>query len=333
YAVHTDIGNSCVGCKINGRHQSLLTQLRNGDEVEIIRSNAQSPPPAWENVVRTGKARSAIRRASREAVRRQFSELGRRLLSSAFDKVGQAYSEEGMKKGLARLSQKSVEEALTAVGRGELGTDVVTRAVYPEIVPPQPVKPDRRRRNRFDKGAEEGWFNLRGKLGLKFYWPGKAQPGETVAASAPTIALRGLQDNLPVEYAEGGALPGDRIVGILIPGKAIRIYQIHSPALKEFDDQPDRWIDVRWDIAETSTERFPARIKVQARNEPGSLAQIAQAIADADGNIDNIRMLERGAELTDMLIEIEVWDLMHLNQVIAALKSRPVVSKVDRVFH
>ncbi|KAB2848598.1 MAG: bifunctional (p)ppGpp synthetase/guanosine-3',5'-bis(diphosphate) 3'-pyrophosphohydrolase, partial [Hyphomicrobiaceae bacterium] len=99
YAVHTDIGNSCVGCKINGRHQSLLTQLRNGDEVEIIRSNAQSPPPAWENVVRTGKARSAIRRASREAVRRQFSELGRRLLSSAFDKVGQAYSEEGMKKG------------------------------------------------------------------------------------------------------------------------------------------------------------------------------------------------------------------------------------------
>ena len=333
YAVHTDIGNSCVGCKVNGRHQSLLTQLRNGDEVEIIRSNAQSPPPAWENVVRTGKARSAIRRASREAVRKQFSELGRRLLTGAFEKVGQSYSEEALKKGIGRLSQKSVDEVLSAVGRGELGTDVVTRAVYPEIVPPQPVKPERRQRNRFDKGAEEGWFNLRGKLGLKFYWPGKAAAEEPVSTGTPTIALRGLQDNLPVEYAEGGAVPGDRIVGILIPGKAIRVYQIHSPALKEFDDQPERWIDVRWDILESSTERFPARIKVQARNEPGTLAQIAQAIADSDGNIDNVRMLERGSELTEMLIEVEVWDLKHLNQVVAALKSRPVVSKVERVFH
>jgi guanosine-3',5'-bis(diphosphate) 3'-pyrophosphohydrolase len=310
-----------------------LTQLRNGDEVEIIRSTAQSPPPAWENVVRTGKARSAIRRASREAVRKQFSELGRRLLTGAFEKVGQSYSEEALKKGIGRLSQKSVDEVLTAVGRGELGTDIVTRAVYPEIVPPQPVKPERRQRNRFDKGAEEGWFNLRGKLGLKFYWPGKTASDGPVATATPTIALRGLQDNLPVEYAEGGAVPGDRIVGILIPGKAIRVYQIHSPALKEFDDQPERWIDVRWDIQESSTERFPARIKVQARNEPGTLAQIAQAIADSDGNIDNIRMLERGSELTEMLIEIEVWDLKHLNQVVAALKSRPVVSKVERVFH
>jgi GTP diphosphokinase / guanosine-3',5'-bis(diphosphate) 3'-diphosphatase len=337
YAVHTDVGNSCVGCKINGRHASLMTELRNGDEVEIVRSQAQRPPAAWESVVVTGKARSAIRRASREAVRQQFSELGRQMLAAHFGKLGQIFTDDALRSGLPRLSQRTVEEVTAAVGRGELAAAIVVRAVYPNLETPEPAKNPRRARNRFDKvPVEEGWFNLRGRMGLVFKWPGRtvATGGETASAMPQTqgIPIRGLRGDLPVEFTEGGAIPGDRIVGILSPGKAIRIYQIHSAALTEFDDRPEQWIDVRWDLDENSTERFPAHILVTGRNEPGSLAKIAQAIGEADGNIDNLRILDRGADVSEMQIDLEVWDLVHLNRIIAGLRAVPVVSKVERIF-
>ena len=185
YAVHTDVGNSCVGCKINGRHASLMTELRNGDEVEIVRSQAQTPPAAWESVVVTGKARSAIRRASREAVRQQFSELGRRMLTAHFEKLGQRFSDEALKTGLPRLSQRTIEEVMAAVGRGELAAAVVARAVYPNLETPEPAKNERRARNRFDKvPVEEGWFNLRGRMGLVFKWPGRATANGPEPANA-----------------------------------------------------------------------------------------------------------------------------------------------------
>ena len=354
YAVHTDVGNSCVGCKINGRHESLLTELKNGDEVEIVRSTAQRPPAAWENIVVTGKARSSIRRASREAVRKQFSELGRRILSLHQEKISQIYNEEALRRGLSRLSQKTVDDVLSAVGRGELAAVVVTRAMFPDIEQSEPFKAQRLRRNRFEKEpapVEEGWFNLRSRIGLKFRWAGRdetpavagaaasaasaASAANAASAAAPHphgIPIRGMRNDVPVQFADGSAIPGDRIVGILNPGKAIQIFQIHSPELKAFDDQPERWIDVRWDIDDNSTERFPARIKITGLNEPGSLAQIARIIGDTGGNIDNIRMLQRGAAVTDMLIELEVWDLVHLNEILSGLKVAPVVSKVERVF-
>ena len=120
YAVHTDIGDTCVGAKINGRTMPLMTELQNGDEVEILRSKAQVPPPAWESMVVTGKARSAIRRATRAAVRRQYAGLGRQILERAFDRAGRPYSDELIEAALPRLAQNNVEDMLAAVGRGEI---------------------------------------------------------------------------------------------------------------------------------------------------------------------------------------------------------------------
>ncbi len=108
------------------------------------------------------------------------------------------------------------------------------------------------------------------------------------------------------------------------------MFQIHSPRLK--DVEHERWIDVTWDIDAEAPDRFPARIVVTVLNEPGTLAQIAQVIGDADGNIDNLRMLRRSIDFTEMLIEIEVWDLSHLNSIINGLKAKPVVSQVERSF-
>jgi GTP pyrophosphokinase len=144
------------------------------------------------------------------------------------------------------------------------------------------------------------------------------------------LPIRGLRSDLPVQFEEGGAVPGDRIVGVLSAGGGIRIFQIHSPKLKEFEHE--KWIDVTWDTDPDNPERFPAKIVVTALNEPGSLAQIAQAIGEVDGNIDNVRMVRRAHDFTEMQIELEVWDLDHLTQIITGLKGKAVVSSVERVF-
>ncbi len=331
YAVHTDIGDHCVGCKINGRHAPLITELRNGEEVEIICSDAQTPPAAWERIAVTGKARSAIRRASRGALRRQYSELGRQILKGAFERAGKTFNDDVLARGLPRLSQKSVEEIVIAAGRSELSSRDVISAVFPDEEQPEPDQPRRTKRNRHEATIEEGWFNLRNIIGLKFRLPGSSNAAEPVTPGQ-SLPIRGQRGDLPVEFAEGGAVPGDRIVGILSPGKGIAIYPIHSPKLSEYDDEPERWIDVTWDIDQSAPERFPATIKVTAINEPGTLARIAKVIGEADGNIDNLSMLRRAADFTQMWIELEVWDLLHLNEIVSGLRSLAVVNNVTRIF-
>jgi (p)ppGpp synthase/HD superfamily hydrolase len=136
---------------------------------------------------------------------------------------------------------------------------------------------------------------------------------------------------LPVRFApNGGAVPGDRIVGIMTPGEAITIYPIESPALAEFEDHPERWLDVRWDIGD-GARRFPARLRIQSVNEPGSLAQITQVIAEHDGNIDNIRMERKSPDFTNVTIDLEVYDLKHLTSIIAQLRAKHVVAAVTRM--
>jgi GTP diphosphokinase / guanosine-3',5'-bis(diphosphate) 3'-diphosphatase len=324
YAVHTDIGNTCVGAKINGRPMPLVTELRNGDEVEIICSKAQLPPSAWQSLAVTGKARSAIRRATRDAVRAQYGKLGREILTRAFQRREKTFSEESVTGALGRLSQKTAEDVMAAVGRGELGSADVVRAVFPGDTPPEPAK-----RRRKVKRNDEGWFGLGKVMGLKFRWPGSSSE-KPPQGHKSGIPIRGLRGDLPVNFADGGAVPGDRIVGILTPGQGITIYPIHAEALKAFDEEPERWIDVTWDIDEDNPQRFPAKITVTALNEPGSLAQLATVIGEADGNIDNIKMTNRVPDYTEMLIDLEVWDLKHLNDIIAGLRAKDVVSSAAR---
>jgi guanosine-3',5'-bis(diphosphate) 3'-pyrophosphohydrolase len=319
YAVHTDVGNSAVGAKINGKIAPLVSELSNGDEVEIVTSKAQSAPPAaWESVVVTGKARAAIRRSTRAAVRTQYVGVGRRMVERLFQRAKKEYSDEKLQGALARLARHSIEEVMAAVGRGEMKASDVARAMYPDY------KEERVVRTPAPK-AESGWFGLAKVKSLIF----KVPDGKDAEDAIP---IRGVGGEQAVRFApNGGAVPGDRIVGIMTPGEGITIYPIQSPALKEFEDTPERWLDVRWDIEEESPQRFPARIKVNSVNEPGSLAQVALVIAEHDGNIDNVRMMRDAPDFTHLLIDLEVYDLKHLNAIIAQIKAKPAVSKVERV--
>jgi len=320
YAVHTDVGNTAVGCKINGKIAPLTSELVNGDEVVILTAKAQTAPPAaWESIVVTGKARASIRRATRVAVRLQYEGLGRRVVERLFQRAKIAYSDDKLAGALPRLARASIEDVMAAVGRSELKASDVARAMYPDY------KEERAAAMAVKPKSESGWFGLKKLTSVKFKVPSGSAPG-------PAIPIRGINGDLPVRFApDGGAVPGDRIVGILTPGEGITIYPIQSPALSDFEDAPERWLDVRWDEEERTPRRFPARVAVQSVNEPGSLAQIAQVIAEHDGNIDNIRMTRRAPDFTDVLIDLEVYDLKHLTDIIAQLRAKPVVAKADRV--
>ncbi|WP_292398709.1 bifunctional (p)ppGpp synthetase/guanosine-3',5'-bis(diphosphate) 3'-pyrophosphohydrolase, partial [Mesorhizobium sp.] len=167
YAVHTDVGDTCVGAKVNGRIMPLMTELKNGDEVEIIRSKAQVPPAAWESVVVTGKARSAIRRATKNAIRKQYSGLGIRILERAFERSGKTFTKESLKSVLHRLARKDIEDVLASVGRGELASTDVMKAVFPDYK-------DERVTLVAPKQREEGWSKIRNAAGMLFQIPGRA---------------------------------------------------------------------------------------------------------------------------------------------------------------
>src|SRR5580698_9381116 len=232
YAVHTDVGNSAVGAKINGRIAPLISTLQNGDEVLITRSESRTPPAAWDSLVVTGRARAAIRRATREAAKAQYGGLGRQIVERAFERAGRKFSDAKLKSALPRLARASIDDVFIGVGRGEIYSADVVRAIYPDFQ-------EERKAGPAISPNESGWFGLAKAQQLVFRAPG----------TDPSVPLRGLEADTPVRFApKGGAVPGERIVGIRTPGEGITIYPIHSPALVEFDDKPEQWLDVRWDL-------------------------------------------------------------------------------------
>jgi len=304
YAVHTSIGDSCVGCKINGSHAPLVTELQNGDEVDIIRSDAQVPPAAWEGLAVTGKARAAIRRATRSAVRKQYAGLGREIVEKMLAGHERKFVEKEVAAAMPRLGHKDLEDALAAVGRGELSGHDVLKAMGISVEASR-LRESRRK-------------------------PPRLEPARGGAASIP---VRGVNRTAALRIApETGAVPGERIVGIITPGEGIVIYPIFAKALEQFDSEPERWVDLTWD--QTAPEqRFPARLKVTILNEVGALTQVTQTISDQGGNIDELQMVARAGarDFFDLDISVEVHDLKHLNDIMMGLRTRSAVSAVARV--
>jgi guanosine-3',5'-bis(diphosphate) 3'-pyrophosphohydrolase len=317
YAVHTDIGNSAVGAKINGRIAPLISVLQNGDEVLISRSERSAPPAAWDSVVVTGRARAAIRRATREAAKAQFGGLGRQIVERAFERAGKKFSEAKLKAALPRLARASADDVFIGVGRGEIYSSDVVRAVHPDFK-------EERKAGPAVPQNESGWFGLPKAADLVFRVPGKSDP----AAGLP---VRGIDLDTAVRFApKGGAVPGERIVGIRGPG-GITIYPIHSPALVAYDDEPALWLDVRWDLENAPRAVYSTQIVVTMLNEPGALGVIAATIGEYGANIDAVSSDANGADFRELRIDVQVRDIQHLNAILSELRGKSVVHKVERL--
>jgi GTP pyrophosphokinase len=300
YAVHSDIGDTTVGAKINGRVLPLRSALQNGDQVEILRSKNAHPSPTWENFVVTGKARSRIRRFVRQQQRSQYSDLGRAILQKSFRERGHAFAEKAAMQALPVLKLKTFEDLLAGVGDGTIGARQVLDAVYPGEKHEQPEKVVPLARAR--AGREKGGVPIRGLIpGMALHFAGCCHP-----------------------------LPGDRIIGIVTTGKGVTIHTVDCEVLEQFVSTPERWLDVAWDAEPDALDVHVGRISTVVANEPGALSALSTVIAKNRGNITNLKITNRSPDFFEMLIDIEVRDLKHLTNIIAALRADPAINSVER---
>jgi GTP pyrophosphokinase len=304
YAVHSEIGDRCVGAKINGRIVPLRTVLTNGDQVEIVTSRAQTPSPTWERFVVTGKARACIRRFIRTQQRNQYVELGRALLSKEFQHGGYEYSDKAIDGVLKKYKAESADDLIAQVGEGLVAAREVMVAVFPgsrtPAAAPEKVIPIGRQRQK----AKGGAFAL---------------------------PIRGLIPGMAVHFAGCcHPLPGDRIVGIVTTGKGVTIHTIDCETLGSFADTPERWLDVAWNQQGDADAGPVGRIAVTIGNEPGSLGSLTTVIGKHAGNITNLKITNRSLDFFEILVDIEVQDVRHLTNIIAALRATPVINSVER---
>lgn len=299
YTLHTDIGNSTVGAKVNGAHVPLHTPLRNGDQVEIIRTKEQTPSPLWEQFVVTGRARAEIRRFLRLAQRGEHVKFGRNILKKVFSDEGAELTDKAVGEVAKKLHLAKAEDVFAEVGRGALRGNEVLAAVFPELK----RDPEKRKQAAF------------------------AEP----TAKKP-ISIRGLTEG--ISYRLGQCchpLPGDRIVGLMVPGEGAVIHTIDCAELENAQNSMSDWLDVTWGMHAAEGGPSIARVLVRVKNAPGSLAAVMNVIANNGGNIFNMKVTSRNPLFFEFNVDIEVRDLAHLQNILGALRVNAAVESVDRV--
>ena len=302
YAVHSKVGNTCVGAKVNGEIKPLRTVLQNGDQVEVLTSKAQHPSTEWERFVVTGKAKAAIRRYVRAVKREQFINLGKEMLDRLFKGESLELSDKGLVSVMQNFEAETVEDIYAKVGEGLISGWDVLKAIYPAY-----------KQSKLEKVVNS----------IKV-------PGFRKKKKSEPLKIKGLISDMAVHFAGCcHPLPGDRIVGIVTTGKGVTVHTIDCKALEQYSNEPERWLDIDWgDNAEE--ELHTARIKVMLSNEPGALGDLSNLIARQGANISNLNIVYRTLNYFELLIDLDVKGLQHLNTIITALKASKVVSYVSR---
>lgn len=300
YEVHTEIGNTCIGARINGEKRSLRTELLNGDVVEILRGRDARAPNGWEALTVTARARAALRKLSRAREAGEFTRLGFDLIRTALrqaeiDPVGVRLSQIAERSGFS-----SAEDMALAIGRGEYDTQAFMGAAFPGYQPDLASDPS--------------------KTPLDDAHADRLVVGQGLTAG---VSLHLGQCCMP--------LPGERILGIREPGRGLVVHAIGCSELAKFDDRGDLWIDLQWSELAKTGAVAAARLMVTAANQKGALATLCNAVAQANGNIVTMSTGKRTEDFIDLFIDIEVEDLKRLTQILAALRSLAVVDRADRV--
>lgn len=304
YAIHSKVGDHCVGAKINGRMVPLRTILHNGDQVDIVTAKAQTPSPAWERFVVTGKARASIRRFVRSQKRGQFVTLGRSLLSRGFEQAKLDFTERQIEGTLKHFKCATVEDLHALLGEGLNTPAEVIRAVYPNYQAPPKDRPLKS----VDEASKQTWKDKKN-----------------------AISIRGLIPGMAVHYAGCcHPLPGDNIVGIIMSGRGVTIHTNDCDMLKNFAHEPERWIDLTWADQEDKVTHV-GRLYVILDNRQGALASLTTIISQNHGNIANLKVVNRSENFFEVNIDIDVSTADHLTNIIASLRASPLVNSVQRI--
>jgi len=287
FAIHTRIGSTCVGVKVDGRRVPLSTRLRNGQSVEIQTATGQRPQATWIDIVITGRAKSAIRRALREDHQAGYIKLGRELARVALEHIGKKATDKALSTAAKKLGLKSHNEVLLKLGSAELmGVDLV-EALYPSLL------------HQTDKDMNQS-----------------------------VAKIVGLDAD---QYIQGASccqpLPGERIVGIATRGKGVFVHSIYCDTLIDYEDQPDRWIDLTWTKGRSDSVN-KVTIEVTMANFSGVLGRICILISEQDSNIIDMHFSDRKQDFYRIAIDIQVRDVEHLENIVTAVEADSDVAQV-----
>ena len=294
YAVHSEIGNAAVGAKINNKNRLITTEIKNGDQVEILTSKSGFPDPKWLETCITGKAKSAIKRFIRNREIKEFLQLGTALLQKEYRQQNKRMHEKSLIKVINGFGLSDLEELLIEIGKGNVKSRDVLNFLYPKKE------------------------NSQNKLPV-LKKPHLQEP----------MKIKGVVSGMAIHYAHCcHPLPGERIVGIVTTGKGITVHALDCYALEKFNDMPEVWLEISWDREGVSFHK--GRLVTTLSNEPGSLADVTKIISLNDGNISNIQVVSRDLDFYKFNIDLEVRNLSHLNQIIAAIRLSHFVESVQR---
>ena len=299
YAVHTEVGDTAVGVKINGELKPMRTVLQNGDVLEIIRGSKRETHADWRSLTVTGRARSAIRRHLRGAEREEFARLGKASLEQTLTKVGKSLDGVSLKSVLETLVIESETELFEAVGRGRVSPVKVAEGLFP---------------------------HLKGEIG-----PGANRKRIEDAQGRLFVRGGGLTPGVSIHFGQCcSPLPGDRIVGILEPDRGLTVHTIDCQRLADFADDDSVWHDLQWTPQAEKQALAVARLKATVRNGVGVLGQVTTTIGEAGGNIRNLVLSHRAEDFFDLNFDVEVEDAKHATAIMAALRANPAVEAVER---
>ncbi len=288
YAIHTRIGSAIVGAKVDGLRVPLWTRLKNGQSVDIITAEGQTPQASWLEIATTGKAKTAIRRSLREVDRERFIKLGQELARAAFEHVGRKATDKALDTAAKHLRLDNRDVLLARLGSAEITAHDVVQSVYPELAP--------------DEGDQ----------------------------ISPRRAVIGLQAGQSFERAPCcQPLPGERIVGITFRGKGVIVHAIDCDRLGEYEDQPNRWVDLHWH-AGTHPPIYSATLDVTIGNDAGVLGRICTLIGEKKANISNLNFVDRKPDFYRLLIDVELRDIEQLHSLMLTLEADSDVAALER---
>ncbi len=304
YAVHSEVGDHATAVKINGRLMPLRTVLNNGDQVEIITSKTQTPSPTWERFIVTGKARSRIRKFVRIQQRGQFSSLGKSMIHKAFQQEHVEITEKSLDRAARHFKYTNLEDLYAAVGEGIHTPREIVSIAYPD-----------------EKTGQ--------KLSLEEELTKKKTPSINKDKDS-AISIKGLISGMAVHFAGCcHPLPGDIIVGIVKTGKGVAIHTSDCDIVKSFTEV-DRLLDLSWGENLTLDDKFVGRLKATFINKQGALSAFSTAISKQNGNIVNLKIINRTLNFWDIIIDIDVRNVEHLNVIIARLRTLPITNFIER---
>ncbi|SMX30818.1 RelA/SpoT family protein [Actibacterium lipolyticum] len=288
YSIHTRIGDSCVGAKVDNIRVPLWTRLKNGQSVEVITAEGQRPQATWIDIVVTGRAKAAIRKSLREEDRERFIKLGRELARVAFEHVGKKATDKALKTAAKTLGIEDASEILARLGSAEMRAQTVVQALYPDLV---------------------------------------ANTDDEVDAERAVVGLSSDQSFTLGKCCQ--PVPGERIVGITYRGRGVVVHAIDCPGLAEYEEQPDRWVDLHWDAGKHSASHT-VTMNVTIRNDAGVLGRICTLIGEQKANISDLHFADRKPDFYRLLIDVDLRDVEHLHTVMTALEADTDVAAIER---